>query len=182
MKSTITVAVGDRHHMLTVTETGLRMNPSPSRVRAGAKSESAVRARCDCGSTILIRPFDLTRGARQSCGCQMRTAASARATSRNTTHGLRNHPLYHAWSSMLKRCENPKSKDYPNYGGRGITVCTEWHDPSTFIAYVEHTIGSRPDGLTLDRIDSDRGYEPGNLRWADAVTQRRNQRRYAGGA
>lgn len=86
------------------------------------------------------------------------------------------HPLYRRWQGMLARCENPNHQAYKNYGGRGITVCAEWHDVAAFIAWIDANLGSPPDGCTLDRIDNDGNYEPGNLRWAPRKVQRANQR------
>jgi hypothetical protein len=78
---------------------------------------------------------------------------------------------------MIARCENPKRKGYPYYGGRGITVCERWHDPAAFIADIERDLGPRPPGLTLDRIDNDGNYQPGNVRWATWSEQAFNARR-----
>jgi hypothetical protein len=75
---------------------------------------------------------------------------------------------------MLKRCRDPKSPKYPAYGGRGITVCDEWLDFTVFLS----DVGPRPGpGYTIDRIDNDGNYEPGNVRWATPVQQSNNQRR-----
>lgn len=74
---------------------------------------------------------------------------------------------------MIQRCTNPNNPAWRLYGGRGITVCARWRDFPAFLA----DMGERPNGLTLDRIDNDRGYEPGNCRWATWSEQRSNQRR-----
>jgi hypothetical protein len=93
-----------------------------------------------------------------------------------TTHGLSRHPLYGTWRKMRRRCENPTVKDYPNYGGRGITVCAEWQDVTGFITWIEANLGPRPAGMTLDRIDNDKSYEPGNVQWATRAQQAANRR------
>lgn len=90
----------------------------------------------------------------------------------NRTHGLAKTPTYNAWIAAKNRCFNEKNKRYHRYGGRGITMCREWvHDFPAFYAHV----GTRPHSkLTLDRIDNDGNYEPGNVRWATRSQQRIN--------
>lgn len=90
------------------------------------------------------------------------------------THGLSRSKTYSSWVEMNRRCkDDPARACYPHYAGRGISVCERWHSFENFLA----DMGERPEGLTLDRIDNDRGYEPGNCRWATRVQQRRNQGR-----
>lgn len=109
-----------------------------------------------------------------------------------TSHGFSRHPLYTAWQGMMTRCYNQDHQAYHNYGGRGITVCPEWHDVARFITDIEATIGPRPEArypsgravYTLDREDNNGNYDQGNMRWADRLMQRENQRpdvRRAGG-
>lgn len=77
----------------------------------------------------------------------------------------------------MRRCYNTKHPQFHDYGGRGLIVCEEWHDPAVFITYVETELGERPTKAhTIDRVDNDRGYEPGNLRWATRAVQNSNQR------
>lgn len=87
-------------------------------------------------------------------------------------------PEYHAWYNAYRRCHVETDPSYEYYGGRGITMCTEWHPPSEvgFVRFFRH-IGLRPEGMSLDRIDNDDGYRPGNVRWATRSVQNSNQRR-----
>ncbi len=100
---------------------------------------------------------------------------------RNYKHGLSRETLYIVHQGMMARCYKKHVKAYKDYGARGISVFEEWHDVEEFIAWVEANLGPRPDGMSLDRIDNDGGYEPGNIRWATATEQVHNQRPRAAG-
>jgi hypothetical protein len=145
--------VGSRIGRLTVTSL------LPTRYKAGWKYLLA----CDCGESVISYECDLIGPKRRaSCGC-----------SKDEKDGRWSHPLYGIWLGMIARCHNENDKDYINYGGRGIEVCTEWRQsPFTFYAYMP----PRPDGHTIDRIDVNGHYKPGNVRWATASQQVCNRR------
>lgn len=91
-----------------------------------------------------------------------------------TTHGMSRSPEHNAWARMIQRCENPNEGGYKNYGGRGIRVCAEWR--ASFSAFLRD-MGRRPSGIhSIDRIDVDGDYAPGNCRWATPSEQSRNRR------
>lgn len=86
------------------------------------------------------------------------------------------HPLYQAWKSMHRRCDTPYVNDYEHYGGRGIKVCDEWKDSLTFLNWAENNGWIPNKGLTLDRINANKDYEPSNCRWVTQKQQARNRR------
>lgn len=94
------------------------------------------------------------------------------------THGLTYHPHYHRYKAMMARCFNPANPVYYLYGGRGITVCEEWQDLATFCAWMDANLGPCPSGWSIDRIDNDGDYAPGNVRWASQSEQNSNRRKY----
>jgi len=128
---------------------------------------------CVCGTKKIICGSKLRNGHTKSCGCYN----LERVVESNTSHGLTKHPLYGLYHRIMNRCYNSKNKAYKNYGGRGIVFY--WKDKlEDFIEYVLVTLGDKPTlGHTLDRVDNDKGYEPGNLRWATRRQQAWNTRR-----
>lgn len=121
-----------------------------------------------CDQTKPVSSSSLLSGRSSSCGCWRREQLLARLR----THGRTKDPIHRIWTSMRERCNNPECWDYPRYGGRGITVSPRWDDFSTFAT----DIGPRPSSAhSLDRIDNDRGYEPGNVRWVLLTLQARNK-------
>ena len=99
-----------------------------------------------------------------SCGCKRRMAA--------LTHGMTNSREYVIWNDMIRRCSDPNRQNWKYYGGRGIAVCERWHD---FASFMEEMGPS--NGLTIDRINNDGNYEPGNCLWASMKQQCANRRK-----
>ena len=122
------------------------------------------RCKCECGSETVVVSGSLVTGNTTSCGCVLKAAI--------TKHGGWNKSSYNTWRAMIRRCTVQADKDYPRYGGKGVSVCPAWMDYKNFVADM-----GEPDGdETLDRIDTYGSYSPDNCRWAGVKTQNRNTR------
>lgn len=133
--------------------------------------------KCDCGNEKITSEDNLRRGRCKSCGCLYKNNGGKRKYIKGYYLDSRSK-LYGVWHNMVRRCTDPKAKQYKNYGGRGIKICDEWNDYSVFrkwainTGYIEEH--SRSEYM-LDRIDNDGNYEPSNCRWTNAKTQMNNR-------
>ena len=138
---------------------------------------------CICGESFESQIPIIKAGSTVSCGCvkseRARKIGKAQVGDQHNSWrgGIRSHYLYTTWNGMMQRCFNEKKSNYKSYGGRGITVCPQWQDSKVFLEFCDTVLGERPEGYTLDRIDNDGNYEPGNVRWADKETQSNNRRK-----
>lgn len=150
---------------------GLRFGRTVAVERTGEKRWGVYlwRCICDCKAEHIAAVNSLKSGLVKSCGC----LASETARSKSKKHGQYGTPTYKVWDSMHQRCTNPNSTSYKRYGALGLTVCAQWGEFENFL----QDMGERPAGLSIDRIDNSKGYEPGNCRWATPRQQRMNQSR-----
>lgn len=142
--------VGQRFGKLTVIE------------QAGRNNFKKVlwKCLCDCGNNVVVVAGSLVTGNSTSCGCSL------------IKHGGTGKGSYNTWRAMVRRCTNPKDKDYKRYGDKGVTVCKEWMNYANFVKDMGEPNGDE----TLDRIDVYGNYDPSNCRWAGVKTQNRNVR------
>lgn len=128
------------------------------------KGETWMICECECGNTKSIRLNSLRCGKSTSCGC----------AKGNNKHNKTNSRLYRIWNGMKNRCNNPNSKDFERYGGRGICINEEWNDD--FTSFYEWAIDNGyEDNLTIDRINFDNNYSEENCRWVNIKTQDNNK-------
>ena len=127
--------------------------------------------RCKCGAEVIVPSTSLRSGNTKSCGCFNRSQIRERFSK----HGMSESRLYQIWSGMKARCLNVNAANYADYGGRGISICSEWLE--SFTAFEEWALqnGYRDD-LTLDRKDNDGPYCPSNCQWATMKVQSNNRR------
>lgn len=136
------------------------------------KGGARWRCRCECGQERINKVGHLTTGAVISCGCYAKRLTKSGVLRR--THGKSRSFTYNVWCKMKERCSNPKLKCWENYGGRGIKVCDRWMKFENFL----EDMGEGPTWMSIDRINNDGNYEPGNCWWATPKQQRANQRPY----
>lgn len=128
---------------------------------------------CSCGKKANVQQ-GVSNPPLGSFGCQ--SCNNGRRTHGQALSRNKYTPDYRTWANMMSRCYGLRSSRYKQYGGRGIRVCDRWHDASAFLSDIRATIGARPTSKhSLDRINVDGNYEPGNVRWATNLQQSRNR-------
>lgn len=136
-----------------------------SSLRSSPHGNRIWRCQCDCGRTSEVLVSNLLSGHTTTCGCAYARHGHVSAGKKSRT--------YRSWQAMIERCTRGTCPEYKRYGAKGITICERWR---VFVNFLSD-MGERPVGTSLDRIDNDRGYEPGNCRWATRSAQDRNTKR-----
>lgn len=149
---------GQKFGLLTVKE----------RVKNSSSGSVRWKCLCECGNYVVCLAYNLKDGHTRSCGCLHKKGT-------RTTHGMRHTRLYGIWTDMKSRCDNPNMKRYFDYGGRGITICDEWHNSFESFRDWAMANGYRDD-LSIDRVDVNGNYEPSNCRWIPREAQASNKR------
>jgi hypothetical protein len=155
----VAVVPGTRYGLLVV------IREAERRLAASGQRCRRVLCQCDCGNTTTKDLNQLRHQRNPSCGCTRGGVVK---------HGWSSHPLCKAWRALISRCENPSDQSYDNYGGRGIDVCSEWHDLDVFVAW--GLANGWRAGLFIDRINNEQGYRPDNCRFVTATESQRNTR------
>lgn len=142
-------------------------------IRIDWKRSVVWRCRCDCGTEVSVSTRGLRPDRTRSCGC-LTVESTIR---RNTKHGMSHTSIHNTWKKLINRCTCPTNDSYKNYGARGISVCEAWRQSfDNFHFYVAQLPHYGEKGYSIDRVNNDGNYEPGNMRWATRSEQSRNRR------
>lgn len=131
------------------------------------------QCKCSCGATPKVALERLNAGITRSCGCLQAEITKKRSSIHLHNQVGKRSKAYRAWAHMRQRCQNKNDRSYPDYGGRGIKVCERWESFTNFL----EDMGEPKENESIDRIDNEGNYEPGNCRWTNKHTQVRNTRR-----
>lgn len=134
------------------------------------REEIFWNCQCQCGSLVVIKGSLMRQGQTKSCGCYRKEVTSMN----KKTHGMRSTRLYNVWNHMKRRCTEKNTKEYKNYGGRGITVCDEWENPQNFFEWA--IANGYKDNLTIERINVNGNYRPDNCEFIPKSLQSKNRR------
>jgi len=157
--------------------TGLRFGRLVVLSDAGTVAgRSTWLCRCDCGGEKVVSSNSLNQGRVRSCRClwdEVRRVNGRKTPGPIAHGGTLSHPReYHTWKGMRQRCMNERNRDFALYGGRGIKVAKRWDSFEAFLA----DMGPRPPGMSIDRINNDKGYSPSNCKWSTDHQQANNRR------